>query len=105
MEKKWEFGQVLHQLFVDFKKAYDSTKRNKMYQILVFLGVPKKLVKLVRVCLNESSGRVRVGDNVSEPFQIRDGLKQGDGLSTTLFQFKFGICCAEIARRGSGCDT
>ena len=56
-----------------------------MYQILVLLGVPKKLVRLIQICLNGSTGKVRVGGNVSEPFMIRDGLKQGDGLSTVLF--------------------
>ncbi len=75
----------MHKLFLDFKKAYDSIKRSKMYQILVFLGIPKKLVKLIQVCLNGSTGRVRVGGNISEPFLIRDGLKQGNEMSTTLF--------------------
>jgi hypothetical protein len=27
LEKKWEFGGTVHQLFIDFKKAYDSAKR------------------------------------------------------------------------------
>jgi len=33
----------MHQQFVDFKKAYDSIKKSKMYQILVLLGDPKKI--------------------------------------------------------------
>ncbi len=74
MEKMWEHGQVMHQLFEDFKKAYDFIKKSKMYQILVLLGVPKKLVGLIRVCLNGSRGRVRVGRNASEPFEIHDGV-------------------------------
>jgi hypothetical protein len=40
LEKKWEYGETVHQLFVDFKKAYDS-------------GVPMKLVRLIKMCLNE----------------------------------------------------
>jgi hypothetical protein len=27
LEKKWEYNGILHQLFIDFKKAYDSVKR------------------------------------------------------------------------------
>ena len=27
LEKKWEFNEVVHQLFIDFKKAYDSVRR------------------------------------------------------------------------------
>ena len=27
LEKKWEYNEVVHQLFIDFKKAYDSVRR------------------------------------------------------------------------------
>ena len=27
LEKKWEFNETVHQLFIDFKKAYDSVRR------------------------------------------------------------------------------
>jgi len=27
LEKKWECSEAVHQLFIDFKKAYDSVKR------------------------------------------------------------------------------
>jgi hypothetical protein len=28
LEKKWEYYRMVHQLFVDFKKAYESVKRD-----------------------------------------------------------------------------
>jgi len=37
--------------------------------------------------LTETYSRVRVGKNVSDSFPIRNGLKQGDALSTMLFNF------------------
>jgi len=27
LEKKWEYNEAVHQLFIDFKKAYDSVRR------------------------------------------------------------------------------
>ena len=27
IEKKWDYNEAVHQLFIDFKKAYDSVKR------------------------------------------------------------------------------
>ena len=41
------------------------------------------------MCLTETYSRVRVGNNknLSEMFQIRNGLKQGDALSPLLFNF------------------
>ena len=34
-------------------KAYDSVRREVLYNILVELGIPKKLVRLIKVCLTE----------------------------------------------------
>jgi hypothetical protein len=44
----------VHQLFIDFKKAYDSVKREVLYNIQLEFGVPKKLVRLINMCLNET---------------------------------------------------
>jgi hypothetical protein len=54
LEKKWEYLETVHQLFVDFKKAYDSVRREVLYNILIQFGVPMKLVSLIRMCLNET---------------------------------------------------
>ena len=27
LEKKWEYSETVHQLFIDFKEAYDSVRR------------------------------------------------------------------------------
>ena len=88
----WEHNEAVHQLFIDFKKAYDSVWREALYNILIEFGIPKKLVRLIKVCLTETYSRVRVGKNLSEMFPIRNGLKQGDGLLPLLFNFAFGVC-------------
>jgi hypothetical protein len=30
LEKKWEYNKAVHQLFIDFKKAYDSGRRKDL---------------------------------------------------------------------------
>jgi hypothetical protein len=50
-----------HQVFIDFKKAYDSVKRQVLYNILLEFSIPKKLVSLVKMCLNETYSKVHVG--------------------------------------------
>jgi hypothetical protein len=77
----------VHQLFIDFKKAYDSLKREVLYNIVIEFGVPMKLVRLIKMCLNETYGKVRIGKHLSESFPIQNGLKQGDALSPLLFNF------------------
>jgi membrane protein CcdC involved in cytochrome C biogenesis len=39
-EKKWEYNETVHQLFIDFKKAYDSVRRGVLYNILIEFVVP-----------------------------------------------------------------
>jgi hypothetical protein len=50
---------------IDFKKAYDSVKREILYNIIIDFGIPKKLVRLIKMCLTETCSRVRVGKNLS----------------------------------------
>ena len=64
---KWEKNVTMRQLFIDFKKAYDSVRRD--------FGIPVKLVRIMKMCLNETYSRVRVGKNLSDLFPIMNGLK------------------------------
>jgi hypothetical protein len=48
--KKWEYNETVQQLFIDFKKAYDSVKRKVLNNILIEFGVPMKLVRLLKMC-------------------------------------------------------
>jgi hypothetical protein len=77
----------VYQLFIDFKKVYDSVKRKLLYNILLKFGIPKKLVRLIKMCLNETYRKVRVGKYLCDKFYIQNGLKQGDALSPLLFSF------------------
>ena len=92
LEKKWEYNQAVHQLFIDFKKAYDSVRREVLYNILIEFGVPKKLVRLIKMCLTEMCSTVRVGKNLSDMFPSRNGLKKGRCSIAIAFQLCLGVC-------------
>ena len=70
LEKKWEYTEAMHQLFIDFKTAYDSVRREVLYNIRNEFGVPKKLVRLVKMCWTETYSRVQVGKNLSDRFLL-----------------------------------
>ena len=63
LEKKWQYNAAVHQLFIEFKKAYDSVRRGALYNILIESGIPMNLVRLIKMCLTETYSRVRVGKN------------------------------------------
>ena len=48
-----------------------------MYKILIEFGIPRILVRLIKMSLIETYSSVRVGKNVSDKFPTRNGLKQG----------------------------
>jgi hypothetical protein len=87
LEKKWEYNETVHQLFVDFKKAFDSVRREVLYSFLIEFGIPIKLVRLIKMHLNETYIKVCIGKHLSNNFPIQHGLKQGDALSPLPFNF------------------
>jgi len=92
----------VHQLFIDFKKAYDSVRREVLYNVLIKFDIPMKLVRLIKMCLTETYSRVWVGKNLSDMFPIRNGLKQGDALSPLLFIFplEYAIMRVQVVQDG-----
>ena len=73
--EKMGINEEVYQLLIDFKKAYDSVRREIVYKILIEFGIPMKLVRLIKMSMIETYSRVRVGKNVSDRFPVRNGLK------------------------------
>jgi hypothetical protein len=85
--EKWEYNETVHQLIIDFKKTYGSVRREVLYIILIEFEVPIKLVRLIKMYLNEAYNKVRKDKHLSDNFSIQNALKQGDALSPLLFNF------------------
>jgi hypothetical protein len=59
--KKWDYH-----LSTDFKKAYVSVRRDVLYKIVTEFGVPMTLVRLIKMCLNETYSK----DPMGQPFSM-----------------------------------
>jgi hypothetical protein len=63
-------------MFIDFKKAYDTIRREVLYSLLIDIGIPRNLVGLIQMCLNETYSTVRIGKCQSDKSPIQNSLKQ-----------------------------
>jgi len=73
------------------KEASNSVGKEVLYDILIGLGIPMKLVRLVKLCLNETCSRVRVGKNLSDMLPVQNGSRRDD-LSPLLFHRAIRVC-------------
>jgi hypothetical protein len=58
LEKCYEYDTDIHCIFIDFKQAFDSINRNEFYKSLYNLGIPRKLINLIKQTLTNTKGKV-----------------------------------------------
>jgi hypothetical protein len=78
-------NEAVHQLFIGLRGAYDLVRREVLYDILIVFGIPMKLVRLIKTCLNGTCSGVQEGRHLSDMCPVRNGLKQGDALLLLFF--------------------
>lgn len=81
----YEHKIAVYVLFVDFKQAYDTVKRQQMYALMKEMGIPSKIVRMVKMTMDNSTNEIAWKGHKSNNFETKEGLRQGDPLSTTLF--------------------
>jgi len=48
LEKVWEYNVEIHKIFIDSQSVYDSTRGDKLYEIVQFFLIPNKLIRLTK---------------------------------------------------------
>lgn len=107
-EQIWNLKMILQHksklvvTFVDFKKAYDSIDRQTLFRILREYKVDNKTRTLIEQTLTNTKSKVKFCGEISEPFSIHTGVRQGDGLSPLLFNLVLDKIIKEWERTQKG---
>ena len=85
LEQSLEWNSPLYVNFVDYEKAFDSLDRQTLWRLLRHYGVPQKIVDIIRNSYEGMTCRVVHGQQVTDAFQVKTGVRQGCLLSPFLF--------------------
>ena len=85
MEREHEYGRNVFFCFIDYSKAFDSVDHNKLWKVMLEMGVPKRLVNLLHNLYINQVAVVRTACGETSEFNIGKGVRQGCILSPMLF--------------------
>ena len=95
-EKYLGKGKDVYFAFLDLEKAYDRVDRDAMWNVLRLYGIGGRLLRGVKSLYVGSKACVRVGNEVSEWFPVRVGLRQGCVMSPWLFNLYIDGVAREV---------
>uniref|UniRef100_A0A8D9EGU9 Craniofacial development protein 2 n=1 Tax=Cacopsylla melanoneura TaxID=428564 RepID=A0A8D9EGU9_9HEMI len=85
VEQSTEYQTHLFLTFVDFERAFDSVSREAMWKALKDFGVPRKIINLIKSMYNGYKCQVLHEGQLSDPFNVEIGTRQGCLLSPLIF--------------------
>jgi sorting nexin-29 len=100
-EKCHEYNIDLHNIFIDFSQAFDTVNRDVIYNSLIKHNVPDKLIKLIKLTMQQTKMKVKVNNSYPEWFETKTGVRQGDPLSALLFSVVLDSLIANLEVRGN----
>ena len=80
-----EDNDMLWVVFVDFKKAFDSVRRDLLIERCMNLGINGQFLQAICMLYDKVIMRVKVNGRLGEPFDTFLGTEQGSELSPLLF--------------------
>lgn len=80
-----DMNREVYVCFVDFSKAFDNVKHEKLVELLKTTGLDSKDIRIIANLYWDQSAKIRIAGELSEDTQIKKGVRQGCVLSPILF--------------------
>ena len=71
--------------FIDFRAAFDSVTRDYIWSAMANYGFPVKYISIFKAFYTQTLSAVRVGDTLSNWFEVKSGTGQGDIQAPSIF--------------------
>ena len=84
-ERCIEMQKDLYLCFIDYSKAFDKVRHEKLFNILEHLDIDENDIRVIRNLYWDQSAAVRIGGELSEYKLIKRGVRQGCVMSPDLF--------------------
>ena len=91
-----EHQKPLYIAFIDLTKAVDLVSRDGLFNILMKIGCPPNLHSMIRSFHDDMKATIQYQGSMSEPFNIKSGVKQGCVLALTLFGIFFSLLLKHV---------
>ncbi|BHF83345.1 hypothetical protein SprV_0802648900 [Sparganum proliferum] len=104
LEFRHSYQQPTAVCFIDFAAAFDSVHRESLWRIMALDGVPEKIIAMIKAYYRSTTTRVLVRNNLSQPFGIRSGVRQGCILSPILFNYAIDWILGRALRESDGVE-
>ena len=94
-------GDNVYSCFYDLASAFDTVEFSALLEELFRVGVKGKCWRLIRQWYCDPVSQVKLGNQLSKPFYIRRGIRQGSVLSPTLFNLVMDQLLTTLKSRGT----
>ena len=95
----------LYVCFVDFKKAFDSVNRIKLWQKLISCNVTGKILTIIKNMYDKAKSCVSTNGVMSTTFPCQVGVRQGENLSPLLFSIYLADLKSFLSTKYEGLQT